>query len=190
MKTPILPWLLAVGLAAIGLPMHAAWAQSPPQAKAQTPAMALPEWDQLPQAQRDALVAPLRERWNRDPDGRARMLERATRWQAMTPDQRKRAHRGMQRWEHMDEAERRQMRALFERTRDMPPQQRRDTMALFHEMRGKTPEQRAQLRQQWLAMSPQQRAQWVRDHAPRRHGKPGRGERGMDDAHGPRPPAD
>ena len=35
----------------------------------------LPAWDQLSPEQRDALVAPLRERWNDSPQERARMLE-------------------------------------------------------------------------------------------------------------------
>ncbi len=131
-------------------------------------AAALPEWDQLPQTQRDALVAPLRERWNRNPADRGRMLERADRWKTMSPEQRGRADRGIKRWEHMDPDKREQMRALFERTRDLPPAQRREAMALFHAMRKMTPEQRDALRSQWAGMTADQRAQWVRDNAPKR----------------------
>ena len=36
-----------------------------------------PEWDQLSQAQRDAIIAPLRERWNANPGERAKMVERS-----------------------------------------------------------------------------------------------------------------
>jgi len=61
-----------------------------------------PAWEQLSAAERDLLTAPIRERWNSNPGERARMLEHAQRWQAMTPEQRKRAHHGMKRWSHMD----------------------------------------------------------------------------------------
>lgn len=43
----------------------------------------LPAWDQLSPEQRDALVAPLRERWNDSPQERARMLEHARRWKSL-----------------------------------------------------------------------------------------------------------
>ncbi len=131
-------------------------------------AAALPEWDRLPQTQRDALVAPLRERWNRNPEDRGRMLERADRWKTMSPEQRGRADRGIRRWERMDPDKRKQMRALFERTRDLPPPQRREAMALFHAMRKMTPDQREALKRQWAGMSADQRAQWMRDNAPKR----------------------
>ncbi len=140
------------------------------QSAATTP---LPAWEQLTQAQRDELVAPMRERWNANPDERARMLERANRWHAMPPEMRDRAHRGMKRWEHMDPAKRAEMQALFERTRDMPKQQKRETYALYHAMRDMTPAQRETLKQQWTAMTADQRAQWMRDNAPPRWRKQG-----------------
>lgn len=153
---------LAALLLALALPL-AAPAQ---EAAGTTP---LPEWDQLPQARRDAMVAPLRERWNRNPGDRGRMLDRAARWQSLSPEERGRAQRGMQRWEHMDPARREQMRALFERTRNLPPPQRREAMALFRAMRGMTPAQREGLKRQWGGMSPDQRAQWMRENAPPRN---------------------
>lgn len=147
---------------------------------AQRPADApLPAWEQLTQAQRDELVAPMRERWNANPDERARMVERARRWHAMPPELRHRAHRGMKRWEHMDPAKRAEMQALFQRTRDMPRQQKRETYALYHAMRDMTPAQRDTLKQQWAAMTAEQRAQWMRDNAPprwRKRGQNGTGE--------------
>lgn len=136
---------------------------------AQRPADApLPAWERLTQTQRDELVAPMRERWDANPDERARMMERARRWHAMPPELRNRAHRGMKRWEHMDPAKRAEMQALFERTRDMPRQQKRETYALYHAMRDMTPAQRETLKQQWAAMTAEQRAQWMRDNAPPR----------------------
>ena len=105
-----------------------------------------PEWDQLTQAQRDALVAPLRERWNRNPDERARMAERAQRWQSMPRDQRDRARHGMQRWEHMS------------------PEQRGEARALFHAMRGLDKEQRKAFMAEWRQKTPQQKADWLKAH--------------------------
>ena len=78
-----------------------------------------PEWDQLSQAQRDAIIAPLRERWNANPGERAKMVERANRWQAMPRDQRDRARHGMQRWEHMSPEKRNEARALYHAMRGM-----------------------------------------------------------------------
>src|SRR5690606_3598658 len=41
----------------------------------------LPQWDQLSEAQRATLIAPVRERWDAEPGQREAMLERARRWQ-------------------------------------------------------------------------------------------------------------
>ncbi len=128
----------------------------------------LPAWEQLTPARRNELIAPLRERWNANPDERAHMLERARRWHAMPPEQRRRAHRGMRRWEHMDPVKRAQMRILFERTRNLPREQRREAMVLFRAMLPMSPEEREQLRQRWQRMTPEEREAWMREHAPRR----------------------
>ena len=118
-----------------------------PAFAATTGATTMPAWEQLTPAQRELLVAPIRERWNRSPDERARFFERAQRWQQMTPEQRARAHHGLRRWEHMDPDKREAMRALFQKMRTM------------------TPEQRHALRQQWHGMTPEQRRDWVRQNA-------------------------
>lgn len=107
------------------------------------PAKPLPAWDQLTPQQRELLIAPVRERWNAQPDDRARMLERAQRWQQMTPEQRQRARHGMQRWEHMNPEQREQMRALYGKMRSLDD------------------EQRKALKAQWRAMTPEQRRAWV-----------------------------
>ena len=93
--------------------------------QARPAAAAMPAWEQLSPAQRELLVAPIRERWNANPDERARMYEHAQGWQSMTPEQRARARHGMHRWERMDPERREQMRALFEKMRAMSPEQRR-----------------------------------------------------------------
>ena len=108
----------------------------------------LPAWEQLTAAQRDRLVAPLRERWNSRADDRARMLAHAQRWQEMTPEQRQRARHGMHRWEKMDPEHRERMRALFGK------------------MRGMDREERKALRAKWHAMTPEQRKAWVEANAP------------------------
>ncbi|MFN3311001.1 MAG: DUF3106 domain-containing protein, partial [Thermomonas sp.] len=109
-------------------------------------ASAYPEWDKLSPAQRETLVAPLRDRWNGNPDERARMLERAQRWQKMAPAQRDRARSGAERWEAMT------------------PEQREQARAVFHAVRGMDKEARRAFMDQWQQMTPQQRADWAKAH--------------------------
>lgn len=117
----------------------------------------LPEWDQLSSAQRNDLIAPLRDRWNSSPDERTRLYERARRWKAMPQDARQRAHHGMQRWEKMS------------------PQQRQHAQALFHAMRDMDEGERKDFLAKWHAMTPQQRTEWVAAHpAPDRKRGPNR----------------
>ncbi len=108
----------------------------------------LPAWEQLSQAQRDELTAPIRERWNRVPAERARMLERARRWHAMPPDQRARAHHGMQRFERMDSDKRKHAHAMFETMRNLPEAERRA------------------LRERLKKMTPEERRAWMRENHP------------------------
>ena len=130
-------------LALLALPAFA-------QQRAAAPAQATPPaWEQLSTADREALIAPLRDRWNNaPPEKRERMLEHARQWRTMTPDERRTAREGMQHWSHMDSQKRDEMRALFERTRDMDP------------------EQRKALRAQWKSMTPEQRKAWIDAHPP------------------------
>lgn len=114
-----------------------------------TPSQALPEWDKLTSQQREALIAPIRERWNADPTDRPRMLEHARRWQAMTPEQRRQARKGMRRFE------------------GMKPHQREEARALFERMKSLSPEQRKQLREEWRAMTAEQRKAWVQKNPPK-----------------------
>ena len=104
----------------------------------------LPAWDQLDAAQREQLIAPIRERWNSQPQSRARLLRNAQRWQQLTPQQRERANLGM------------------ERLRKMTPEQRGQARALFQRMHALPPEQRKALREELKAMSPEQRREWMR----------------------------
>jgi len=124
------------------------FAQTAPAGKAEpaTPARSYPAWEQLSTAERDMLLAPVRERWNSNPEARARMMQHAQRWQTMTPEQRKRMHHGMRRWGHMS------------------PEQRTQARALFGEMRKLTPEQRQELRAKWKTMTPAEREAWIKEH--------------------------
>ncbi|GAB3360989.1 DUF3106 domain-containing protein [Lysobacter tyrosinilyticus] len=126
-----------------------AFAQTAPAGKtapAAAPARAYPAWEQLSVAEREMLLAPVRERWNSNPEARARMMEHAQRWQTMTPEERQRMHRGMGRWGHMS------------------PEQRAHARALFGEMRKMTPEQRQELRAKWKSMTPAERDAWIKAH--------------------------
>ena len=131
-------------------------ALAPLAASAQANAAAdLPAWDQLTAEQRELLLAPVRERWNRsEPDRRAHMLEHARRWHAMTPEQREHARHGMKRWRNLPPEKRQQARALFEHTRSMPEAERRAMI------------------QRWKAMTPEQRKGWVDAHPPQEQEPP------------------
>ena len=107
---------------------------------------ALPAWEQLSEAQRETLVAPMRQRWNDHPEKRARMLEHARRWQQMDPAERERARRGAERWRQMDPDKREALRALYAHMRTLPDAEREA------------------LRKEWRGMTPEQRRAWVRAH--------------------------
>ncbi|OHE85219.1 MAG: hypothetical protein A2190_02565 [Lysobacterales bacterium RIFOXYA1_FULL_69_10] len=135
---------LLIGLAALAGPVAAQSGApaTPPDASS------LPTWERLTPEQRERLITPLRDRWNNEPDARARMLAHAQRWQDMTPEERSKARSGMKRWRHMNPEQRDQMRALFSRMRALPP------------------EQRAALKTKWRAMTPEQRREWVDANPP------------------------
>lgn len=133
----ILLALLVPGAALSGPP-----APTPPDAPT------LPAWDQLSDAQREVLLATVRDRWNDNPDHRAHMYERAQRWSHMTPDERNRAQRGVRRWQHMDPSQRGQARAIYERMKTM------------------SSEERSALRDRWKTMTPAQRDAWVKQAPP------------------------
>lgn len=118
---------------------------APLTALAQTAPPAPPpaEWDALSPAERELLIAPLKARWNANPEARIRMLEHARRWQTLSPQQRARAQHGLDRWERM------------------PPRQRAEARALFQYLRGKPEAERKAFLAQWRQMSPQQKQDWL-----------------------------
>ena len=126
-------------------------AQSAPKASARpeaSQAATLPAWDQLTTEQREALIAPVRERWDAAPQDRARILEHARRWQSMPAEERERARRGVRRFEDMD------------------PQQRRQARVIFMHTRGMNAEESRAFRERWSKMTPEQRQQWLQEHLP------------------------
>lgn len=135
--------LACTGMASIG----AASAQTPPPPHRQAhDAPQPPEWERLSPAQREAIVAMVRERWNNNPRERGRMLQHAERWQRMTPEQRRSAEEGKRRWDRMSPQQRKEARAAFERGRGLPPGER------------------ARLRERLKAMTPEERREWLRTH--------------------------
>lgn len=99
-----------------------ALAQKAAPAPAPTAAPSYPEWNKLTPEQRQALIEPLRTRWNDNPDLRDDMFKRAQRWQRMTPEQREAAHRGLRRWESLTPDQR---KAMHDQWKAMSPEQRR-----------------------------------------------------------------
>ncbi len=135
--------LACAGMASIG--MASAQRPPPPHRQAQH-APQPPEWERLSPAQREAIVAVVRERWNSNPRERGRMLQHAERWQRMTPEQRRSAEEGKRRWDRMSPQQRKEARAAFERGRGLPPAER------------------AELRERLKAMTPEERREWLRTH--------------------------
>lgn len=129
--------------------------QRPPKVQGPPP----PQWEQLSPAQREMVIAVLRDRWNDNPRDRARMLKHAERWKTMTPEQRRKAHRGMHRWASMKPEERQRMRALYDESKGMSPQERE---ALRQKLQAMTPEQR----REWLRVKREQRRQRNADATP------------------------
>ena len=142
--------LACAGVASIGM----ASAQPPPPTRQAQNAPQPPEWERLSPAQREAIIAVVRERWNNNPPERARMLEHAERWQRMTPEQRRNAEDGKRRWEQMTPEQRKEARAAFEHGRDLPPAER------------------AELRGKLKAMTPEERREWLRTHRKPRERRP------------------
>jgi hypothetical protein len=149
--------LLCAAMLAIACTMtaHAGPRREPPPVGAHTPATTLPNWEQLSQAQREAILSVVRERWNANPEQRARMLQNAERWQRMTPEQRRSAQHGQRRWEHMS------------------PEERKAARAAFEQHLGLSPQQRESMRETLKAMTPEQRREWMQAHRRQQDQKPG-----------------
>jgi len=163
----------ASSLATPGVVVAQSARPAPPAANA--PA-SLPDWDHLSPAQREAIIDVVRERWNRDPGQRARMLQHAERWRQMTPEQRRQAVQGQRRWEQMTPEQRERARAAYEQSHGHSPGAPPPPMGgdrgdrggergrLRHELEALPPDQQDALRAQWKSMTPEQRREWIRTH--------------------------
>jgi ABC-type transporter MlaC component len=141
------PTILALVLFALPAFAQQKPAPAAPPASTQAAQPAPPAWEQLSNADRETLIAPLRDRWNSaDADKRQHMLAHAREWRTMTPEQRRAAHDGMKRWSNLS------------------PEQRDHARALFQQMRTMDPDQRRALREQWRSMTPEQRQAWIDAH--------------------------
>jgi len=111
---------LAVGFA---LPLAAQSADATPAA-AITAGAPIP-WESLSEADRAALLEPIRERWERaTPEQQQRYLERARFWASLTPEQKQQARRGMRRWADADPETRTRQLETWRRLRDDQRNQR------------------------------------------------------------------
>lgn len=133
--------LLGLLCALVAMPAVAQRRVDPSPATSST----LPAWEQLTPAQREQLIAPMRQRWNANPAQRARMLNHAQRWQQLTPEQRRHANRGRDRLQDMTPAQREEARAAFQRMRALPEPERK---VLRERLRTMTPEQR----REWMRL--------------------------------------
>lgn len=149
MNRPATVPVLLAALLALALTTLPARAEPPARPATPAAAPALPEWDQLSPAQREAMIAVLRDRWNANPRGRGEMLRHAERWGQLTPEQRRGVRHGRERLEQMS------------------PEDRARASAAYARMRAMSPEERRALREKLKAMTPEQRAEWMRREAER-----------------------
>jgi hypothetical protein len=82
-------------------------------------------WSELSEADRAALVEPMRERWERaTPEQQQRYLERARFWASLTPEQKRMARSGAERWRASDARQRGRLREAWQRLQALPPAER------------------------------------------------------------------
>ena len=114
---PIHTWRIA--LLAFALAAYA------PFASAAAP-VAGTSWDALSADDRDALVQPLRDRWERaSPEQQQRMLDRARFWASLSPEQKRMARAGVERYRNASPEQRQRMREAWQR-RQQERRERRD----------------------------------------------------------------
>ena len=106
-------------------------------------------WAELPPADRDALAAPTKERWERaTPEQRRRMLDRARFWASLRPEQKQLARSGVERYRDSNAQQRTRLRDAWRRLQSLPP------------------EQREALQRTWQDLSPRQRRAWLEAGGP------------------------
>ncbi len=103
-----------------------------------------PAWSALSPADREALLQPIAERWDRaTPEQRQRMLDRARLWASLSPEQKALARQGMARYREASAERRGQLRDVWQQLQSLPPAEREALRATWRRL---TPAER----QQWL----------------------------------------
>ena len=117
-------------------------------APASTAALSL-DWSTLTPADREALLEPIRERWDRaTPEQRQRMLDRARFWSGLSPEQKRMARTGADRYRQTNQEQRGRLRAVWQNMQALPPAQREE------------------VRKTWESLTPQQRRAWLEAGGP------------------------
>ena len=94
-----------------------ALAAAAPVAFAAAPVAGTP-WEALSAADREALVQPLRDRWERaSPEQQQRMLDRARFWASLSPEQKRLARAGVERYRNASPEQRQRMREAWQQRR-------------------------------------------------------------------------
>jgi hypothetical protein len=102
-----------------------------------------PTWNQL-DAQQQTDLQPFADRWDRMPaPRRLHILQRYQRWQRLPPEKREAMREGLANYQRMS------------------PEQRQKIRRSMHVVRALPPDQQRALRQQWRAMTPEQRKAWL-----------------------------
>lgn len=139
--------ILTVMLAALGLSSAAVLA-SPSTNPAAAARVGTP-WASLSEADRDALMQPLRERWERaTPEQQQRFLERARFWASLSPEQKRLARAGAQRYQQANTEQRGRLRETWRRFQTLPPAEREAA------------------RRTWESLGPAQRRAWLEAGGP------------------------
>ena len=108
-----------------------------------------PTWSALSPADRDALIQPIAERWDRaTPEQRQRMLERARLWASLSPEQKALARQGMTRYREASAERRGQLREVWQQLQSLPP------------------DEREALRATWRRLTPAERRAWLEAGGP------------------------
>lgn len=170
MLRSMLPALTVVLLMAV--PSGAGAQSTPPapqQTTRETPSGNRPTtplaWSSLSPVQAK-MLAPMRDEWARMPPGRQqRLAEHARHWATLPPERQQQIQERLARWAGMTPAQRAQLRENARAFHDLTPAERTKVRAAFERFRALPPAERDALRKRWHAMPPQQRLQWMTEHA-------------------------
>jgi hypothetical protein len=110
--------------------------------------VSVPSWKQLSAEQQKDLQN-FAQRWDSMPASRrVQILERYDRWKSLPPKKREALREGVQNFQEMTPRQRQNMRESMRYMRTLPP------------------EEQKRLRRLWMALTPQQRTQWLEAGGP------------------------